>query len=173
MFRSLWYIPNFFGNLDERVTDRVLYDILIQAGRVVDLYIPKDRETDKAKGYAFAEYETEEIADYAVRLFSGLVTLYNRTLKFAISGKDKPSLNPSMATPTLLSQKPRPRALPYNDLDASLHSARLLGSSRYSEHQPTYAKEPAPPGVPEQQYNGYRSHYENNGVPVEIMPVVG
>ena len=28
------------GNLDERVTDRVLYDILIQAGRVVDLPFP-------------------------------------------------------------------------------------------------------------------------------------
>ena len=73
------------GNLDERVSDRVLYDILIQAGRVVDLYIPRDRETDRPKGFAFAEYETQEIADYAVRLFSGLVTLYNRTLRFAVS----------------------------------------------------------------------------------------
>ena len=72
------------GNLDERVSDRVLYDILIQAGRVVDLHIPRDRETEKPKGYAFAEYEAEEIADYAVKLFSGLVTLYNRTLKFAV-----------------------------------------------------------------------------------------
>lgn len=72
------------GNLDERVTDRVLYDILIQAGRIVDLYIPRDRETEKPKGFAFAEYESEEIANYAVKLFSGLVTLYNRTLKFAV-----------------------------------------------------------------------------------------
>ena len=75
-----WYI----GNLDERVSDRVLYDILIQVGRVVDLYIPRDKETERPKGYAFAEYETEEIAEYAVKLFSGLVTLYNRTLKFAV-----------------------------------------------------------------------------------------
>ena len=34
------------------VSDRVLYDILIQAGRVVDLYIPRDKETDKPKGFA-------------------------------------------------------------------------------------------------------------------------
>lgn len=73
------------GNLDERVSDRVLYDILIQAGRVVDLYIPRDRETDKPKGYAFAEYESDEVAEYAVKLFSGLVTLYKRTLKFVVS----------------------------------------------------------------------------------------
>lgn len=78
-------IPIYLGNLDERVSDRVLYDILIQAGRVVDLYIPRDKETDKPKGFAFAEYESEEIAEYAVKLFSGLVTLYNRTLKFAVS----------------------------------------------------------------------------------------
>lgn len=80
----IWLLIFDSGNLDERVTERVLYDILIQAGRVVDLHIPKDKETEKPKGYAFAEYETEEIADYAVRLFSGLVTLYNRTLKFAV-----------------------------------------------------------------------------------------
>lgn len=73
------------GNLDEKVSDRVLYDILIQAGRVVDLYIPRDKETDKPKGYAFAEYESEEVAEYAVKLFSGLVTLYKRTLRFAVS----------------------------------------------------------------------------------------
>lgn len=65
------------GNLDERV--------LIQSGRVVDLHFPRDKETGKRKGYAFAKYETEESADYAVRLFSGLVILYNRTLKFAVS----------------------------------------------------------------------------------------
>ncbi|KAL0351248.1 UNVERIFIED_CONTAM: Splicing factor 3B subunit [Sesamum calycinum] len=66
------------GNLDERVSDRVLYDILIQAGRLVDLYIPRDKETDKPKGYAFAQYESQDIAHYAVNLFSGLVTLYRR-----------------------------------------------------------------------------------------------
>ncbi|XP_024972638.1 spliceosome-associated protein 49-like isoform X1 [Cynara cardunculus var. scolymus] len=91
----------YIGNLDERVSDRVLYDILIQAGRVVDLHIPRDKETDRSKGFAFAEYETEEIADYAVRLFTGLVTLYNRTLRFGVSGQDKATPNlqaPSMFT---------------------------------------------------------------------------
>uniref|UniRef100_A0A0D9V8H7 RRM domain-containing protein n=1 Tax=Leersia perrieri TaxID=77586 RepID=A0A0D9V8H7_9ORYZ len=85
----------YIGNLDEKVTERVLYEILIQAGRVVDLYIPCDKETSCPKGFAFAEYETEEIAQYAVKLFSGLVRLYGKTLKFAISGQDKPPSNGS------------------------------------------------------------------------------
>lgn len=75
------------------MSDRVLFDILIQAGRVVDLYVPRDKETERPKGFAFAEYETEEIADYAVRLFTGLVTLYNRTLKFAVSPCSCPNFN--------------------------------------------------------------------------------
>lgn len=72
------------GNLDEKVSERVLYEILVQVGRIVDLYIPRDKETDRHRGYAFAEYESEEIAEYAVRLFSGLVRLNNKTIKFAV-----------------------------------------------------------------------------------------
>ncbi|KAE8786354.1 Splicing factor 3B subunit 4 [Hordeum vulgare] len=71
------------GNLDEKVPGRVLYEILIQVGHVVDLHIPCDKETGRPKGFAFAEYETEAIAQYAVRLFSGLVRLNGKTLKFA------------------------------------------------------------------------------------------
>ncbi|RDX75656.1 Splicing factor 3B subunit 4, partial [Mucuna pruriens] len=138
----IWLLLFDSGNLDERVTDRVLYDILIQAGRVVDLHIPKDKESDKPKGFAFAEYETEEIADYAVRLFSGLVTLYNRTLKFAISGRDKPSPNGSTAiTPTSnSSQRPRPYPVSINNSDyavnySQVHHSRVTEqSSGYGTH---------------------------------------
>ncbi|XP_020598635.1 protein HSH49 [Phalaenopsis equestris] len=83
----------FIGNLDERVTERVLYEILIQAGYLVDLHLPRDKESKNHKGFAFAEYETEEVANYAVKLFSGLVRLHNKTLRFAMAGQDKPSYN--------------------------------------------------------------------------------
>lgn len=154
----------YVGNLDERVCDRVLYDILIQAGRVVDLYIPRDKETDKPKGFAFAKYETEEIADYAVKLFSGLVTLYNRTLKFAISGQDKPSNNSPIATlPALnIPSRPRPHPTPYNDKEISPNSARLSTSCWFSQHQTSYTQVPVPPGVSVNQSNGYRSPYDGN-----------
>ncbi|XP_075108894.1 organelle RRM domain-containing protein 6, chloroplastic-like [Nicotiana tabacum] len=108
----------YVGNLDERVSDRVLYDILVQAGRIVDLYIPRDKENDKPKGFAFAKYETEQIANYAVKLFSGSVTLYSKTLKFAISGQNKPSNSSPMATP-------RPRPVAYNQKEISPKYMRL------------------------------------------------
>ncbi|KAL0456276.1 UNVERIFIED_CONTAM: Splicing factor 3B subunit [Sesamum latifolium] len=136
----------YIGNLDERVSDRVLYDILIQAGRLVDLYIPRDKDTDKPKGYAFAQYESEEIAQYAVNLFSGLVTLYRRTLKFAISGQDKSSLRPDKSSLSLpISSTPtgssslRSRAYnaPYNSMELS------SPSPRFSEHKLSYAQVPS------------------------------
>ncbi|CAN6555808.1 unnamed protein product [Malus baccata var. baccata] len=148
----------YIGNLDERVSDRVLYDILIQAGRVVDLHIPRDKETDKPKGFAFAEYESEEIADYAVRLFTGLVTLYNRTLKFAISGQDKPSHNTtSMVTSTHnFPHKLRSAPVPINSMENSPNSVGLL-APRISDYPP----EPTPPGV-NNQSNGYGLHFNGN-----------
>lgn len=139
----------YIGNLDERVTDRVLYDILIQAGRVVDLYIPRDRETEKPKGFAFAEYESEEIANYAVKLFSGLVTLYNRMLKFAISGQDKAAANmPSTSMqPTNSPHKSRFHPVPFNSMEDPHHSSRLSSSSRFPANAGHYEPELLPPGV--------------------------
>ncbi|PKA57163.1 hypothetical protein AXF42_Ash002467 [Apostasia shenzhenica] len=83
----------YIGNLDEKVTERVLYEILIQAGRLVDLHLPRNKESKNHKGFAFAEYETEEVANYAVKLFSGLVRLNSKTLKFAMAAQDKPTQN--------------------------------------------------------------------------------
>eukprot|EP00250_Pteridium_aquilinum_P016375 c23074_g1_i1 orf=207-815(-) len=79
----------FIGNLDEKVDERALYEIMVQAGPLVDLHMPRDKETKRHKGYAFAEFTTEESALYAVSLFSGLVFLHKKLLRFSISGQDK------------------------------------------------------------------------------------
>ncbi|KAH9605226.1 hypothetical protein KSS87_012851 [Heliosperma pusillum] len=149
------------GNLDEKVTERVLYDILIQAGRVVDLHIPKDKETDKPKGYAFAEYESEEIADYATKLFSGLVTLYNRTLKFAISGQDKAAAKVASTSrfpsnsPTNSRFHPAPLSM-----EDPHQSTRFSSSGRRPTNPVHYESDLLPPGV-EQDSSTYRSRHES------------
>ncbi|XP_030524008.1 RNA-binding protein 7 [Rhodamnia argentea] len=145
----------YVGNLDERVSERVLYDILIQAGRVVELYVPRDKETEKSKGYAFAEYETEEIANYAVRLFSGLVTLYNRTLKFAISGQDKSSSHTSAANP---SQNLRPNRPESDSAEIPQNSAGLFTPGRASAYSDNHSHASVPTGMtPESNGFGSRS----------------
>jgi len=136
----------FIGNLDDKVDEKVLYEIMIQAGPLIDLYIPRDKETTRHKGYAFAEYETEEIAQYAVKLFSGLVSLHNRSVRFAISGQDK-----SPQTQTAVSMSPSQR-LPIQSptvsgkqmLPPSLPSPLQVNSSRHlSHHSPVSSYPPA------------------------------
>uniref|UniRef100_A0A0E0DRP2 RRM domain-containing protein n=1 Tax=Oryza meridionalis TaxID=40149 RepID=A0A0E0DRP2_9ORYZ len=121
----------FIGNLDEKV------------GRVVDLHIPRDKETSRSKGYAFAEYETEEVAQYAVKLFSGLVRLHNRTLRFAISGQDKQSSNGNIPVTPKLNPIPPPKPaqlMRSSDTPVSQHTVvngRIAGISpnhSYSAH---------------------------------------
>ncbi|XP_077231635.1 RNA-binding (RRM/RBD/RNP motifs) family protein [Tasmannia lanceolata] len=152
----------YVGNLDEKVNDRILYEILVQAGRIVDLYIPRDKETNRPKGFAFAEYETEEIANYAVKLFSGLVSLYNRTLKFAISGQDKPSQNLSTPTTPLSNSPPKPRSQPV-PLNNTVNFQQPLTPCRFSAYtqsdSPNYPQAYTPPGVVN---NGYRSDFNAN-----------
>jgi hypothetical protein len=77
-------IALYAGNLDERVDERILYEIMVQAGPLVNVNIPRDNDSKKHKGYGFAEYTTESNAQYAVRLFSGLVCLHNRPLRFQV-----------------------------------------------------------------------------------------
>lgn len=77
------------GNLDEKVDERVIYEIMMQAGPLANVYIPRDKETGRHKGYGFAEFTTEKSAQYAVSLFSGLVSLHKKLLRFSISGQGK------------------------------------------------------------------------------------
>ncbi|KAL5993243.1 hypothetical protein ACLOJK_014166 [Asimina triloba] len=153
----------------------VLYEILIQAGRVIDLYIPCDKETNRRKGFAFAEYENEESAHYAVRLFTGLVTLYNRTLRLAISGQGKPPQNSGgsmlLASNTLPKPKSQPKKIENSKITQQpvqlLTSSRISAysespSSRFPEHpysvSPHYSQA-SPPGL---VGNGYGYDFKGN-----------
>jgi RNA recognition motif-containing protein len=37
------------GNLDEQVTEEVLWELMLQAGPVVNVFIPKDKVTSRAQ----------------------------------------------------------------------------------------------------------------------------
>lgn len=53
---------------------------LSTAGRVVDAYLPSDRETGRPRGFAFVEFSSEAEAAAAIRLFNER-ELGGRTLK--------------------------------------------------------------------------------------------
>ncbi|XP_060192351.1 uncharacterized protein LOC132621896 [Lycium barbarum] len=54
----------YVGNLDVQITEELLWELFVQAGPVVNVYVPKDRVTNAHQGYSFVEFRSEEDADY-------------------------------------------------------------------------------------------------------------
>jgi len=61
----------FVGNLSFKTTEAELEETFSQAGKVVSVAIPTDRETGRKRGFGFVEMETEDAATAAVRDFNG------------------------------------------------------------------------------------------------------
>lgn len=61
----------FVGNLNFKTTKDELAQLLSQAGRVVDVHLPTDRETGRVRGFAFVEFSNESEAAEAIKLFNG------------------------------------------------------------------------------------------------------
>jgi RNA recognition motif-containing protein len=59
----------FVGNLTFGTTADALTAFLSEAGSVVEVYLPADRDTGRPRGFAFVQFATEEEAAAAIRLF--------------------------------------------------------------------------------------------------------
>lgn len=70
----------YIGNIDERVTDSLIWELMLQAGRIVNVHLPKDRVTQTHQGYGFVEFISEEDAEYAARIMNQ-VRLYGKPIR--------------------------------------------------------------------------------------------
>lgn len=61
----------FVGNLNFATTDEELRALFGEIGEVVDVHIPKDRETGRPRGFAFVRFASEEHARQAVEQMHG------------------------------------------------------------------------------------------------------
>ncbi|OMJ09710.1 Splicing factor 3B subunit 4 [Smittium culicis] len=78
----------YIGNLDERVTSQLIWELMVQAGPVVNVHLPKDRVTQMTQGYGFCEFQTEEDASYAVNIMN-MVKLYGKPIRVNKALADK------------------------------------------------------------------------------------
>lgn len=78
----------YIGNLDERVTDALVWELFLQAGRILNVHLPKDRVTQSHQGYGFVEFISEEDAEYAARIMSG-IRLYGKQIRVNKASADK------------------------------------------------------------------------------------
>ena len=61
---------------------------MLQAGRIVNVYLPKDRVTQIHQGYGFVEFINEEDADYAAKVMNQ-VRLYGKAIRVNKASADK------------------------------------------------------------------------------------
>jgi RNA recognition motif-containing protein len=76
----------FVGNLNFDTTADELRELFSQAGRVVDVAVPPDRNTGRPRGFAFVEFATGEEASAAIERFDGQ-ELAGRTLRVNEAGE--------------------------------------------------------------------------------------
>ncbi|XP_075298503.1 RNA-binding protein 7 [Opisthocomus hoazin] len=69
----------FVGNLDPRVTEELVFELFHQAGPVIKVKIPKDRD-GRPKQFAFVNFKHEESVPYGLSLLNG-IKLYGRPIK--------------------------------------------------------------------------------------------
>lgn len=82
----------YVGNLDERASDALLWELMLQAGPIVNVHLPKDRITSAHQGYGFAEYATEGDADYACRILNG-IKLFGKPLRVNKASSDRKQID--------------------------------------------------------------------------------
>ncbi|KAG9235499.1 hypothetical protein BJ875DRAFT_458850 [Amylocarpus encephaloides] len=78
----------YIGNIDERVTDSLVWELMLQSGRIVNVHLPKDRVTQTHQGYGFVEFISEEDAEYAARIMNQ-VRLYGKPIRVNKASADK------------------------------------------------------------------------------------
>ena len=61
----------FVGGIPYRKTEEELQQLFSQAGEVVSVAIPMDRETRRPRGFAFVEMVDDAGADKAISMFDG------------------------------------------------------------------------------------------------------
>lgn len=88
----------YVGGLDEKVSEGLLWELMVQAGPVSSVNMPKDRVTANHQGYdflsfivsgvfiksissfGFVEFLGEEDADYAIKILN-MIKLYGKPIK--------------------------------------------------------------------------------------------
>jgi len=82
----------YLGNLDERCTDALVWELMLQAGPVVNVHLPKDRISMQHQGYGFCEFLTEEDAEYACKIMNQ-IKLWGKPIRVNKASSDKKQLD--------------------------------------------------------------------------------
>ncbi|NXK75107.1 RBM7 protein, partial [Amazona guildingii] len=147
----------FVGNLDPRVTEELIFELFHQAGPVIKVKIPKDRD-GRPKQFAFVNFKHEESVPYGLNLLNG-IKLYGRPIKIQFrsgsshAAQGSCSLHGTTSTSTSTSPlgAPQPASTGSsapNPLTLFLFSPQLNSAQRLQPHFGGKYEQPgfSPPG---------------------------
>ena len=78
----------YVGNLEEKVNEELLWELMLQAGPVVNVFMPKDKVSNKYLGYGFVEYRSEDDADYAIKIMN-MIKVHGKPIKVNKASQNK------------------------------------------------------------------------------------
>jgi splicing factor 3B subunit 4 len=78
----------YIGNIDERATPQMIYEIMVQMGPIHNIHMPRDRVTQTHQGFGFVEFRSPQDAEYAANVMNG-IKLYGKSLRVNKASADK------------------------------------------------------------------------------------
>ncbi|XKL63052.1 hypothetical protein PGB90_005416 [Kerria lacca] len=78
----------YVGGLADEVNEKILNDVFLPFGDILDVQIPIDYETEKHRGFAFIEYEAAEDAAAAIDNMNES-ELFGRTIRANLAKPQK------------------------------------------------------------------------------------
>lgn len=82
----------YVGDLDQLVSESLLWELMLQAGPVVNVHMPKDKLSGVHSGYGFVEFHSEEDADYAMKIMN-MIKLFGKPIRINKASADKKTLD--------------------------------------------------------------------------------
>ncbi|WWC89085.1 uncharacterized protein L201_004003 [Kwoniella dendrophila CBS 6074] len=82
----------YLGNLDEKCSDAMIWELMLQAGPVSNVFLPKDRISMSHQGFGFCEFLTEADAEYAVKIMNQ-IKLFGKPIRVNKASYDKKQLD--------------------------------------------------------------------------------
>ncbi|NWU66682.1 RBM7 protein, partial [Pterocles burchelli] len=147
----------FVGNLDPKVTEELIFELFHQAGPVIKVKIPKDRD-GRPKQFAFVNFKHEESVPYGLSLLNG-IKLYGRPIKIQFrsgsshaSQDSNPAGSPHGAANTSPSGVPLPASNPSSAANPPTLFLSSLQMTSAMRQQPPFGGKYDQPGFPPPAY---------------------
>ncbi len=84
----------FVGNVSYETTQRELEELFAQAGSVVEVFMPADRDTGRPRGFAFVEFSDQEGVAEAIEKFNNF-EIGGRNLRVNVAEERRPRPAPA------------------------------------------------------------------------------